>query len=195
VDDFARYLYLPRLVGPDVLLQAIRDGVALLTWKTDTFAFAERHDDAAGRYRGLRAGQSVTVTSDGHGLLVRPDVAARQMDAEVSPTPPDAGPGSKVDSGGPGPEPDGHGQSPDHPVTSFRRFHGSVRVDSTRVGRDAARIAEEVIAHLVAQAGAEVTVTLEIEARLPNGAADQLIRTVTENCRTLKFESQGFERD
>jgi predicted AAA+ superfamily ATPase len=195
VDDFARYLYLPRLVGPDVLLQAIRDGVALLTWKTDTFAFAESHDEAAGRYRGLRAGQAVTVTSDGNGLLVRPDVAARQMDAEVSPTPPDAGPGSKVDSGGPGPEPDGHGQSPDHPVTSFRRFHGSVRVDSTRVGRDAARIAEEVIAHLVAQAGADVTVTLEIEARLPNGAADQLIRTVTENCRTLKFESQGFERD
>jgi predicted AAA+ superfamily ATPase len=195
VDDFARYLYLPRLAGPDVLLQAIRDGVALPTWKTDTFAFAESHDEAAGRYRGLRAGQSVTVTSDGNGLLVKPDVAARQMDAEVSPTPPHPGPGSKVSSGGPGPEPDGHGPSPGDPVTSFRRFHGSVRVDSTRVGRDAARIAEEVIAHLVAQAGAEVTVTLEIEARLPNGAADQLIRTVTENCRTLKFDSQGFERE
>ncbi len=30
IDDFARYLYLPRLAGPEVLLQAIRDGVALL---------------------------------------------------------------------------------------------------------------------------------------------------------------------
>ena len=31
VDDFARYLYLPRLAGPEVLTQAIQDGVALLT--------------------------------------------------------------------------------------------------------------------------------------------------------------------
>jgi hypothetical protein len=48
------------------------------------------------------------------------------------------------------------------PAAQFRRFHGSVRVDSARVGRDAGRIADEVIAHLAV--GAEVTVTIEIEA-------------------------------
>jgi len=42
---------------------------------------------------------------------------------------------------------------------------------------------------------ANVTVTLEIEAALPDGASEQVVRTVTENCRTLKFESQGFERE
>jgi hypothetical protein len=63
------------------------------------------------------------------------------------------------------------------------------------VGRDAGRIADEVIAHLAGQVDAEVTVTIEIEARLPKGASDQLIRTVTENSRTLKFESHGFEKD
>ena len=70
-----------------------------------------------------------------------------------------------------------------------------MRVDSARVGRDAGRIADEVIAHLAGQVGAEVTVTIEIEARLPNGASDQLVRTVTENSRTLKFDSQGFEKE
>jgi hypothetical protein len=40
VDDFARYLYLPRLAGPEVLAQAIRDGIALLTWRVDTFGSA-----------------------------------------------------------------------------------------------------------------------------------------------------------
>ena len=49
------------------------------------------------------------------------------------------------------------------------------------MGRDAGRIAEEVIAHLAAQPGAEVSATLEIEARLPNGAGEQTIRAVTEN--------------
>jgi hypothetical protein len=33
-DDFARYIYLPRLVGPEVLADAARDGVALLSWST-----------------------------------------------------------------------------------------------------------------------------------------------------------------
>ncbi len=53
----------------------------------------------------------------------------------------------------------------------------------------------EIIAHLAGQIGAEVTVTLEIEAILPEGASDQIVRTVTENSRTLKFTSQGFEKE
>ena len=76
-----------------------------------------------------------------------------------------------------------------------KRFHGSVALDSERVGRDAGRIAEEVISHLIVQTGAKVTVTLEIQAELPAGAPDALVRTVTENCRTLKFSNHGFERE
>jgi hypothetical protein len=52
-----------------------------------------------------------------------------------------------------------------------------------------------VIAHLAGVVGAEVRVTLEIEAILPSGAPDHLVRTVTENSRTLKFTSQGFEEE
>ena len=40
-----------------------------------------------------------------------------------------------------------------------------------------------------------VKVTLEIDAEIPSGAPDQVVRTVTENCRTLKFSSQGFETE
>ena len=68
-------------------------------------------------------------------------------------------------------------------------------LDPTRVGRDASRIADEVIAHLSVQVGATVEVTLEIEASLPDGASDQIVRTVTENSRTLKFTSHGFEEE
>ena len=32
-DDFAQYLYLPRLRDTDVLLAAVRDGVAAITWE------------------------------------------------------------------------------------------------------------------------------------------------------------------
>src|SRR5579875_743187 len=203
IDDFARYPYLPRVAGPEVLVKAMQEGVALLTWRKDGFAYAESYDEAASRYRGLRGGQSVSITPDSGGLLVKPEVAARQLDAEV-PSPPSPGPAP-----GPAPGPDGEepgsypgaGETlpmpptppappPPHPP---RRFYGKVRVDPTRVLRDAKQIADEVITHLIGQKDAEVTVIIEIEAKLPNGASDQLVRTVTENANTLKFESRGFE--
>jgi hypothetical protein len=41
-----------------------------------------------------------------------------------------------------------------------------------------------------------VQVTLEIEAEIPEGASDNVVRTVTENSRTLKFASNsGFETE
>ncbi len=68
-------------------------------------------------------------------------------------------------------------------------------MNPVRFSRDAFRIAEEVIAHLTGLVGADVSVTLEIEVKLPTGAPDNVVRTVTENSRTLKFTSQGFENE
>jgi hypothetical protein len=81
------------------------------------------------------------------------------------------------------------------PSSPAAHLHGTVTLDATRVGRDAGRIAEEVIAHLSGLVGAKVTVTLEVEAEIPSGAPDNVVRTVTENSRTLKFTSQGFEKE
>jgi hypothetical protein len=52
--------------------------------------------------------------------------------------------------------------APTSPAAQLKRFHGSVTLDPTRVGRDASRIADEVIAHLSGLVGAKVTVTLEV---------------------------------
>ncbi len=52
-EDMARYLYLPRVRDEDILLAAIRDGLEQLTWREDTFAYAEAWDEARGRYQGL----------------------------------------------------------------------------------------------------------------------------------------------
>jgi hypothetical protein len=63
------------------------------------------------------------------------------------------------------------------------------------VGRDASRIAEEVIVHLEGLVGAKVKVTMEIEVEIPDGVPDHVVRTVTENSQTLKFTSHGFENE
>ncbi|OGA65437.1 MAG: AAA+ family ATPase [Betaproteobacteria bacterium RIFCSPLOWO2_12_FULL_65_14] len=193
VDDFGRYLYLPRLAGPEVLVNAIRDGVALLTWQTDTFAYAESYDEEAMRYRGLRAGQQIMLEAQSAALLVKPDIARKQLEAER----PTGTPGTPLPPGTPTPGPDVPPTgAPTTPAPQLpRRFHGTVVLDTARVGRDASRVADEVISHLSGLVGAKVIVTMEIEASIPNGASEQVVRTVTENSRTLKFDSHGFEQE
>jgi predicted AAA+ superfamily ATPase len=202
-EDFARYLYLPRLQTTSVLLEAIRSGCAMLTWEQDSFAFADSHDELASRYRGLRCGQNVALLdSDAPGILVKPDSARHQLDAESAPptpitlpdTPSGNGSGELKETTGGGTGIVSPPPTPEMP-RPFKRFYGTVNLDSTRAGRDAARIAEEVISHLTALIGADVTVTLEISANIPAGAPDHVVRTVNENCRTLKFTNQSFEKE
>jgi hypothetical protein len=52
-----------------------------------------------------------------------------------------------------------------------------------------------VISHLVGLVGSSVTVTIDVQANVPAGVPDNVVRTVSENGRTLKFTVQGFERD
>lgn len=201
IEDFASYLYLPRLEGPHVLTRAIRDGLHLLTWQSDSFAYADSWDEDADRYRGLRVAESVEVTENDPGLLVNPAVAAKQLED----APGISSPLTKVAGGSPADGADGlwdsHGDlsvgGPDEPTRALKpkRFHGAVELMPETVGRDAARVGEEVVAHLSGLADARVRVTLEIEVDCPSGAPDHVVRTVTENSITLKFLSHGFEKE
>jgi hypothetical protein len=192
VDDFARYHYLPRLAGPDVLVGAVRDGLGLLLWQQEGFAYADSYDEAASRYRGLRTGQLVDISeNDLSGLLVRPGVALAQVERETppeSPKHPEMEPGVRDREKPPvQPEPPTGPKAP-------TRYHGTVRLDPTRAGRDAGKIADEVLAHLVGIVGASVTVTLEIAATIPGGAPENVVRVVMQNGRDLKFDpGSGFE--
>ena len=163
VEDFARYLYLPRFKGPAVLLEAVREGLRLLTWSQDLSAYADSFDDDAGRYRGLCCGQIVNVSEDNlSGLLVRPEVALKQHQDETVPAPSGfaepsggvvAGPSGPVLTGG-----ESGGPASANGTRRPKRFHGSVILDPARVGRDAGRIADEVISHLAGLVGSSVKV-------------------------------------
>ena len=87
------------------------------------------------------------------------------------------------------------GKKSDTEPPRVRRYHGTVSLDPARVGRDAGKIADEVVTHLVGLLGSSVKVTLEIEAEVPAGVPDNVQRTVTENSRSLKFSSSGFEKE
>jgi hypothetical protein len=141
------------------------------------------------------------VLSDGQSVLVKPDAALAQMLADekemaaataATAASGDATTGTTTTTGRPVPGRPGV-PAPPPPPPQLRRFHASVALDPLRLGRDASTIAQEVVQHLTGIVGAEVEVTLMVEANLPDGASDKPVRDVTENCRTLKFTSYGFE--
>jgi hypothetical protein len=66
------------------------------------------------------------------------------------------------------------------------------------MAKDAGQVMEEVVKHLTGIYGAKVKVTLEIEADIPDDvpeSTERAVRTVTENCSSLKFESFAFEEE
>lgn len=195
LEDFARYLYLPRLKNSQVLIHCISDGLGLITWEHDAFAYAESFDEDAKRYRGLRSGLRMTLGESDVGLVVKPDVARRQLDDEVR------GAGKEnsdaTDTGGSGGTTDEGDGQPRPPGTKpvQKRFHGSVTIDPNRMNRDVSAIAEEVVQHLTALVGAQVEITLEIQAIVPGGVPDNVVRVVLENGRSLHFKDQAFEEE
>lgn len=199
---FAKYLYLPRLRDSDVLLASIRDGLQLLTWRQETFAYADAWDASQKRYRGLRAGNVGEISLAGDAVLVKPDVAVRQME-EDAPKQPGPSTGAAPPPGSPQPHlPLGAPSTSVNPGTVGpssaplpRRFHGSVRLDPMRLSRDAGKIADEIVQHISKLDGSQVDLTLEIRADIPKGAPENVVRTVTENCRTLRFKDHGFEEN
>lgn len=136
---------------------------------------------------------------------LKPEVAAEQIQKDSAPPPPTTAvedgppatgarfPGSSgtAPSSAGGATPATPDVTPKAPV--LRRFRGSTQIDATRLSRDVDLIASSVVQHLAGLLDAMVKITIEIEAEIPSGTPENVVRTVTENCRTLKFENQGFE--
>ena len=184
VEYFSRYPYLQRLRSPEVLLTAIEDGIGLISWETESFAYADYHNNETGKYVGLITNQSLRLTDMySRGLLVKPAVANKQLESaeDGKKDPPPSG---------------GNGDDPPPPPPSpqlKKRFYGSVVLDITRADRDTALVMDEVVAHLDKLEDSRVTVSLEISAEIPNGAPTNTERTVVENCKVLRFRTLDFE--
>jgi len=195
VEWFATYPYLPRLRDQQLLFRAIEQAFNgnLLC---EDFAYAGSYDELANKYLGLVTTGGTPFSASLLGFLVQPNVALAQIDQEQQ----RKTDGASATSATAITTPTVKSSTATVPypnkaveAEALKRFFANALLDEHRVGRDAGRIAEEIIQHLTDVVGGEVEVTININARFPDGASDQVIRTVTENCKTLKFQSYGFE--
>ena len=192
----ATYLYLSRLRDSDVLLDTVREGI-----KTKAFGYANSVDDT-GQYNGLQFGSTDgSIYLEEPSVLVKPDIAAKQLEADESVYPQPPSSDSEVIEGGStdstsGGQTESTGTEAVSPQAAApKRFYGTVNLDPIRPGRDAQRVIEEVLQHLTSLPGTDVKITMDIEAKVSDGVPEDVVRTVTENCRTLQFTTQEFEEE
>ena len=184
-EQLCTYCYLPRLANRKVLDTAIQTGVN----STEYFAFASGLDGS--RYIDLKFNQFLNMVEQS-GYLVKVDVAKKQIDNKpvIDPNPivPDIP--DPIDPVVPIIAPI---VMPEPIVPKNTRFYMSAPLDTTRIGRDMQKLLEEVINHLTSVDGAEVEVSLDVNVRVPEGMPQDTVRTVSENCRTLRVQNFGFD--
>ncbi len=181
-DYFCTYCYLPRLAGYGVLEDTIRNGLN----STEYYALAA--GISGERYIDLKYHQRVDVIETS-AYLVKSMAARRQIagdDAKEQAETEGTSYCADLQGGLPPAAP-----QPSQPKNM--RFHMSARLDHTRISCDVQKLVEEVISHLTGMDGATVEVTLEVAADAPEGMPQATVRTVSENCQTLKVSHFGFE--
>jgi predicted AAA+ superfamily ATPase len=192
---YCQFLYLPRLASFDVLTAAVADGVAKLTWDTETFAYAEAYD--VSRWVGLLTAQQVVPRRS--GCVVAPTAATEQIRAETKPiadptqspglatgteaAPTDDGVASSIT---PGPKSDAGS------LALPKSFYGKFLLDRVRAIRQLEDILQNVVDHLSRAEDGAVELTLEINAR-STGYDDRVQRVVSENAGQLGAAGQEFE--
>ena len=191
-EALASYCYLPRLRDEAVLLDTVRSGAA----DGESFGYADRATD--GRYEGLKLGAPAAARIDDASVLVKPEAARAQIEAErqTRATPrPNAAAGVAESDRGRGAEP--HSPPPETlpPPPPLRRFYGNIEIDADKPGRDITQLTEEILRHLTTLPGGRVKVTVAIQANIPEGVPPDVRRALDENCRTLGFGSHGFEKE
>lgn len=183
------YCYLPRIANFSVLEDTICAGVA----GEESFAIASGFDGE--RYTELKYNRVIqNVYPSDYLVKVKQINKDNQEKAEQqnqntgnSTTEP-----TSTNSG------NGHDQVDPVPPPSAemldKRFFMSTRLDNTRAIRDLQKYFDEVISHLTSVDNSEVELTLEVKAQTEKGFSREIVRTVSENCKTLNVRVFEFEK-
>ena len=199
---FTRYAYMPRLVNRQVLDGAVLSALDAMLLDGEKFALAVGKDESSGRYRGLIIPPSSSVKSfsvTNSTLVVNWEAATKQVAIEQTINDEVAAADKKaigaiVADTAPVVMPPNNGAGGSAVEDELIRYFGSVKINSERYSRDIGNVTREIIDRLVGT-GAELEITIDIQATKPEGFNETEVRTINENAQVLKFDdSSGFER-
>jgi predicted AAA+ superfamily ATPase len=192
------YLYMPRLKDDDVYRRALGAGAPSL----DYFGLA--YIGPGDTWTGFTYGEATVPMLDGSLVLIEPgEAAAYRSKLQAQPqdptyTPDGAGSGAAAGTrqeqgvrersrlpGNETAEPQRRNQK--------TRFFGVVELDPVTAKRDFATVVDEVLLHFTTVAGAKVRLRVDLEVEAAAPFSDAVMRTVSENARSLRFKGAEFE--
>ncbi len=197
--DTCHYLYFPRLVNDHVYKNVIGQGLD----SEDFFGFASGKD--GGRYLGFSFGNGGIFALDDACVLIHKDAAAEYRERTLPA--PQSEAMTPLVGGDPVPQASPVGLTITPPPTTGvstapviqtavkKQFYGNIDLDPVKAKMDFATIVDEVVQKFTAKLGVEVSISVEIQAKLKDGFDEGLQRTIKENCNVLKFSSAEFEED
>ena len=197
VGYFSQYVYMPKVVQPKVVIDAVWHLDDVLSIELDGFAYADSYED--GRFVGLTVTAPSAVRQG--GLLVDPKVALEQIDKDTKPAEGGAGggDGESTETGGSTGTSGGEtgtgatgsgGTAPTIPT----RFQATKELTTNRVVRDVGQIYEEVISHFVTN-GIPIRVSIDIESNQLNKLTEDQRSAIRENLITLGFGDDDWSMD
>lgn len=201
-EDMTKYLYLERLKDQTVFDAAVVQGAA--TKDYFGIAYGEKAD---GGYEGFQLGTPHVDVNDTL-LLIEPTTAQAYADAVAEAEAKRKMPGVGTDEAGaegggdagsgdgvPPKPPAGNGQvvDPPKPDQSPKRFIGSVDVPAETAKMKLVELVDEIVSVLTTDPDAQIHLTVEIQAELPNGIEENLRRAVSENAGQLGFKTKLWE--
>ena len=184
IDYHCRYIYMQRLSSDkDVLKHTILSSISQA--EAGPFAYAECFDKDTNKYLGIviENGMNTSVALTNESVINRPSKVAENHRPETN-TNPSENPPDPISV--PPINPTEEDSEKNQPVLP-KKFKGTINLDPERPARDMGRIVDAIIEQLTNIPGAEVNLTLDIYAEIPNGIDRNKERTLTENANTLGF--------
>lgn len=193
--DSCNYLYLPRLANEEIFKTAIKKGIE----SQDYFAFASGKEGE--KYLGLCFGKTSEIMLDSSSVLIDCKHAIEYL-SQLEPVavhheqsvnaPATALAATTSGAQGASRSSTGNLESADRLKT---RFYGTLNLSPVTAKMDFATVVDEVIQQFTSKLGVEVTIFVEVQARIQNGFDDSTQRTIKENCNVLKFTRAEFETE
>lgn len=185
---FANLPYLSRLASEQVFLNTVQDGV-----QNGQFGYASAIL-ADGQYQGLRYRETANIQLNDQCVVVAAEVAVAQIAVEAAESDERRRQIEEIERRRKEGERRITPDTPPPPAPRRKtRFHAEKKLNALRPLTDMDPIVQNVLQHLTQLSDCEVSVTLIIQARRPDGFEDQTVLVVGENARTLKFEIGQFE--
>lgn len=190
---FSQYVYMPKVVQPKVVIDAVWHLDDVLSIEIDGFAYADAYEND--RFVGL----TMSAPSDVHpsGLLVDPKVAEEQIakdTKQVVETTPSTG-GSPGNGTGTGGSSTSRGEGTNAPAVKVpTRFHATKEITLNRVVRDVGQIYEEVVSHFVLS-DVPVRITVDVESDQLDKLSEDQRTAIRENLKTLGFADGDWSMD